>query len=1041
MSDNLKFKIDIDFKDLNALANNMKSISAQLKKENWEARVKTNPAEMANFERRVKELTKANLKNNESVKKVNQSYGSMKSILTSVHAQAIAIIASFALIGREIKKSVDTFRDFEKGMGEVSTLIDDASVNMGELGKNLLKVGESSGVGANNLGDLTGALYQAISAGVDANESISFLDTVAKGAVAGVTNIETAVDGVTTILNAFKIDMKDTEKVLDVFFTAVKKGKTTFGELSSSLSNVAPLASSAGISFEEIAGAIATLTKQGTPTTEATTQIRASIISLNEAFGDGWAKTMTYQEALAQLMAKAGGSQNELKNMMGRIEGVNAVLGMTGQNAQMAGEDLEAMFASSGAMAGAFEKQAKTLDTKINQLSIAWQSFRIGLIDNFSDSLVSGIEEVKKAISDFSADLDDPNSGLRGWIETLKLLGDYIKLHIDFAKVIDKKIFEPLSYLGSNFESKLNFLQNNMADIGINLKLENYSDIENALDEIKKRMQISEELGLGDEYTDMLKNFSDKLESLNLTGQIKDLYKAFSGGDLEITGRESLQQTYNGLDTQISQMQAEGISLTKEQNQAYNELKTVLSGLIENYAEYKKYIEETNTEVAKSTDKKTSAGSSGGGGATVRPAIKEEDIRTFRDELVQAYNKFFNSEEIDLSLNVDYKKDIEDAENYFNKKIDIAKEKYKQDENLVLAEKVLKEELEKAKLQITEKYTKEELEKKAEAVKEKIRLEKKAITEITKATEEAFNQQFGNTTIETKVDSNADYQQEKSEIEAFFDEKIAMYKDNADAIVEIEKEKEEKLAEKRQEYIDAEREKMRLVYDTTISITSSIAQAMGQSLMAGMQGEGIGEILKNMAKQVLTTFISYIEKLLVLKQIEKAIATGGLSALFKSPQYLAYYGLLEGVKGFISGWAVGGYTGDGGKYAPAGVVHKGEVVFESEITKKNKNELLALRSYLQKGKSLKDLINPEIDLRKIVSLPTQFSFASGGYANGTMIIDLDPLLSEMQYMRRDIKSLKLQVNNNVNIKDETNLRKFKVELDNLDKNNWRRSKG
>lgn len=37
--------------------------------------------------------------------------------------------------------------------------------------------------------------------------------------------------------------------------------------------------------------------------------------------------------------------------------------------------------------------------------------------------------------------------------------------------------------------------------------------------------------------------------------------------------------------------------------------------------------------------------------------------------------------------------------------------------------------------------------------------------------------------------------------------------------------------------------------------------------------------------------------------------------------------------GFSSGWAGGGYTGDGGKFEPAGVVHRGEYVFSSEATR------------------------------------------------------------------------------------------------------------
>ena len=36
--------------------------------------------------------------------------------------------------------------------------------------------------------------------------------------------------------------------------------------------------------------------------------------------------------------------------------------------------------------------------------------------------------------------------------------------------------------------------------------------------------------------------------------------------------------------------------------------------------------------------------------------------------------------------------------------------------------------------------------------------------------------------------------------------------------------------------------------------------------------------------------------------------------------------------GFVKGWATGGYTGNGGKYEPAGIVHGGEYVMTKEAT-------------------------------------------------------------------------------------------------------------
>lgn len=67
-----------------------------------------------------------------------------------------------------------------------------------------------------------------------------------------------------------------------------------------------------------------------------------------------------------------------------------------------------------------------------------------------------------------------------------------------------------------------------------------------------------------------------------------------------------------------------------------------------------------------------------------------------------------------------------------------------------------------------------------------------------------------------------------------------------------------------------------------------------------------------------------------------AIALAQVAALVAA--FLSFKNQLTSNPGF----AEGGYTGDGGKYQEAGVVHKGEFVFDKEKTKKHKNFFQAL---------------------------------------------------------------------------------------------------
>ena len=101
---------------------------------------------------------------------------------------------------------------------------------------------------------------------------MKILEVSAKAAVGGLTETETAADAVTTILNAYKMSAEEAGTVSDQLFTTVRLGKTTFGELGASIAQVAPIAAAYGISIDQVLGAVASLTKQGTPTAQAMTK-------------------------------------------------------------------------------------------------------------------------------------------------------------------------------------------------------------------------------------------------------------------------------------------------------------------------------------------------------------------------------------------------------------------------------------------------------------------------------------------------------------------------------------------------------------------------------------------------------------------------------------------------------------------------------------------------------------------------------------------------------------------------------------------------
>ena len=278
---------------------------------------------------------------------------------------AALTVGAFTAAGKEI---VDFSNKLETALVEVATISDEVSQNQEFYRDALISMSTEQDLAASSANQLTEALYDVVSAGYDGAEGLKVLEVAARAGTAGFVETSVAADGITTVLNAWGKSADEAANVSDVFFKTVEKGKTTFPELGANIAKVAPLAASMGVSFEEVSGAIASVTKQGTKTPEALTQIRAAMVSMNKVLGDGWSASMSLQEGLSEIAKQAGGSQNELKKLLGTDEAVLAVLALTGENAIGAAADLAEMDNALGATATAADKVVMTTAHQLKAL-------------------------------------------------------------------------------------------------------------------------------------------------------------------------------------------------------------------------------------------------------------------------------------------------------------------------------------------------------------------------------------------------------------------------------------------------------------------------------------------------------------------------------------------------------------------------------------------------------------------------------------------------------------------------------------------------
>lgn len=276
----------------------------------------------------------------------------------------IGISAGIAF-ARAAKGAYDFEKQFQQSMKEVATLSGGIKGSLTDYMNQVVDITKMIPVQAN---DAAKALYQIVSAGHDGADGMKILEVSAKAAIGGVTDTATAADTITTVLNAYKMNASEAQHISDLLFTTVRLGKTTFGELGHSIAQAAPIAASYGVEIDQVLAAVASLTKQGTPTAQAMTQIRASIIGVSKVLGDGAFNGRTYQEALEEVANRANSSESKLRELVPEVEAVNAVLGMTGKNAESTASDLEQMGNSAGAAEAAFKEMASSAQQQLQLL-------------------------------------------------------------------------------------------------------------------------------------------------------------------------------------------------------------------------------------------------------------------------------------------------------------------------------------------------------------------------------------------------------------------------------------------------------------------------------------------------------------------------------------------------------------------------------------------------------------------------------------------------------------------------------------------------
>lgn len=312
---------------------------------------------------------------------------------------AVGKILAAAGIGKMLQAAFTEGSAYETAIAKVGTIADTSKVSIGELKGQITDLSGTMGIAA---GDLAEATYQAISAGQDTGDAVAFAGQAAKLAAAGFTSSSSAVDILTTALNAYGMEADQAGHVSDVLLTTQNLGKTSVDELSASMGRVIPLAAAYKVNVENLSSGLAIMTANGIATAEATTYTKSMLNELGDTgstvgkilqkeTGQGFAELMDSGQSLGDVLQvlydSVGGDATQFAALWSSVEAGTGALSLANSGAEKFNDVLGQMENSSGATETAYTTMTDTMAHRMESLKTNAQNLGIALFDSVSGKL------------------------------------------------------------------------------------------------------------------------------------------------------------------------------------------------------------------------------------------------------------------------------------------------------------------------------------------------------------------------------------------------------------------------------------------------------------------------------------------------------------------------------------------------------------------------------------------------------------------------------------------------------------------------------
>jgi TP901 family phage tail tape measure protein len=302
--------------------------------------------------------------------------------------------------------------DFEASMQHIVGLVGISQRQVDEWSKDLMAMGPELGRAPKELSE---ALYQVTSSGIESGKALEVVRQSAKAAAAGLGETQVVADAITSAMNAYRTSNLEASKATDILVATVREGKGEAAAIAPALGRVIPVAAELGISFDQVGAALAGMTLVGFDAAESATNlsgIMTAFLKPTKQASEIMAQFGLSGEQLREMAARPGGllnvltllrdtvGQNDeaLTKIFPNVRGFRGMLALVGDNAEQVSGIFGRLANATGDADRAFQAASQTAKFQFDQAMSGVQSSLIALGNAILPVVIPILKELSETL-------------------------------------------------------------------------------------------------------------------------------------------------------------------------------------------------------------------------------------------------------------------------------------------------------------------------------------------------------------------------------------------------------------------------------------------------------------------------------------------------------------------------------------------------------------------------------------------------------------------------------------------------------------------